>query len=383
MEFSIELKPLVKILSLCSSIADKKHTMPILSSVKLVAEDEILKVYSTDLEVSLYGEVKASVVSPGEIALNAKILFEIVRELHAETAEFKLIDNSRLEVVCGKSNYSIVASSTFEFPGLTGVKISNPVMVNSEKLHEMFGKTMFAITPDESRYNINGLFVESIENAFGVGGAGIRFVSTDGHRIAIIDRPADGLFLDRGILIPRKGVSELMRLLSLDWAAEGETQVEVVNEYFTVKNGPVVLGIRLSDGVFPNYRQILPKNQTTSIIVSREEFGMAVKRAAIVTTEIAKSIIFNVKDGVLELEAFSAERGEAREQLAVTQSGENVFTSFSSKYLLDLMSVFSDSDDLVIALDGAEGPGSFSFKSDDHYNCVMMPMRISELKRAA
>ncbi|MDR2337998.1 MAG: DNA polymerase III subunit beta [Deltaproteobacteria bacterium] len=383
MKFSVEQAALVNVLSLCCSIADRKHTMPILANVKLLAEDNKLKISSTDLEISLYAEIQAEVIKPGSVAVPAKVFFEIVRLLDEERVEFNL-DESRLVVSCGESNYKIVITSALEFPSLTGVEIKNPVLVDSDKLYEMFNKTLFSICSDESRYNINGLFIETLENNIGQSKSGIRLVSTDGHRISIIERPADGFSLKKGILVPKKGISELIKFLAN--SESNSAQVEVVDGYFTIKSGEIVLGVRLSDGVFPNYKQVLPKNKTTTITLACEDFISAVKKVSIVTTEMSKSIVFKLKSGVLELFASSQENGEAKAKLNnITQSGEDVLTSFSARYLLELLSIFNEKDEEVILnLDGGEGPCSFSFKSDENYNCIIMPMRISEnIKQAA
>jgi DNA polymerase-3 subunit beta len=383
MIFSVEQSALVNILSLCCSIADRKHTMPILSNVKLVAEDNKLKISSTDLEISLYGEIPAEITKNGSTAVPAKVFFEIVRLLDEGQVKFNL-NESRLAISSGESNYKIVVAGALEFPTLTGVDIQNPITVDSAKLYEMLNKTMFSICADESRYNINGLFIEVVEDALDNSKSRIRFVSTDGHRISIIDRPSDGLVLKSGILVPKKGISELMKFLSN--SESSVAQVEVVDGYFTIRSGEIVMGVRLSDGVFPNYKQVLPKNITTTIKISCDEFVSAVKKVSIVATEISKAIVFKLHDGVLELSASSQENGEAKGKITnISQSGEDVLTSFSAKYLLELLAVFSGKEEEVIfTLDGTEGPGNFSFKSDEHYNCIIMPMRISEnVKQAA
>ncbi len=378
MNFTISQSTLAQVLPICSSISDKKNIMPILSSVKFVAENDVVKIYSTDLEISLYAEVQANVTKNGTVAVDAKKLAEGISTIKEGVIEFNLINESHLEISSGESLFKLNTTSVLAFPNLTGINIKSSINVDSKKLLEMFAKTGFSICSDETRYNINGLYVETINDIFGKKKNGIRFVTTDGHRISIIDRPSDGITLDKGILIPKKGVVEMMRFLTNLDASEVKMSIE--DEFFAIKNDFLTLSVRLSTGVFPNYRQVLPQETTTTIKLSSVALSNALKQVSIMTSELTKSVVFNLNDGALELSASNKDYGDANAKITnVSHSGDNLTTGFSAKYLLELLQHFQDKDEeVVINLNSKSGPGSFSFKSDEHYSCVIMPMRIQE-----
>ncbi len=373
MNFSIEKENFSQLLYLTNSIVERKNTMPILANVRLNASDGKLSVSATDLEVSLVGEAEASVKDAGEITVDAKVLYDIVRELPAGSITVSVSANQRLDIESGQSRFKINGTSAEEFPAIAGVSLSNPISVDAAKFYEMFDKTSFAVSTDETRYNINGVYAETTEGPLGAGKQCLRFVATDGHRLAMIDRPAEGFSIDDSVIIPRKGIQELKKVLE---GNDGSAKVAVNDGFFTVQSGSVTIGVRLVDGQFPDYKQVIPLDTTTTVTVNRQNLLSAVKRVALVTTDKTKAVKCKLIDGNLVISSSSPEYGEASESVEVAQDGEDVTIGFSARYVLDLLSAMSGAEEVTIKLKGELGPGLFSGPQDELYKCIVMPMRF-------
>jgi len=346
--------------------------MPILANVKLTAENKSLQVTATDLEVSLIGSTEAEVITPGSITVSAKFLYDIVREMPIDTVTLKASKGERLEIEGGKSHFKINGISSDEFPTVMGVNLNNPVAVEALTLYEMLDRTAYAVSVDETRYNINGVYAEVVEREGNKGKKNLRFVATDGHRLALIDREADGLKLEK-VIIPRKGLMELKKVLENN---EGSALVSSANGFFTVQSGDVTIGIRLIDGEFPDYRQVVPKETKSTVLVDRSEFHATLKRVSLVTTDKSRSIRFKLAEGTLMISSSSPEFGEAVESISVKQDGEDVTIGFSARYLIDALSAMGSAETTIIKLNGELGPGVFMGDNDEGYQCIIMPMRF-------
>ena len=238
----------------------------------------------------------------------------------------------------------------------------------------MFEKTIFAVSNDETRYHINGVLAETREDSsLGANTPALRFVATDGHRMAVIDRPAEDFSVERSVIIPRKGIQELRKVLD---GNEGAAKVSVDDGFFTVNSGNVTLGIRLVDGQFPDYQQVIPDEHTTVVSLDRDELLSSVKRVSLVTTDKSKAIKIKVVDGTMILSSSSPEYGEASESLSINQNGEDVTVGFSAKYIQDLLGAMVGSETIQLKLKGELGPGLFVGDGDELYSCIVMPMRF-------
>ena len=373
MNLSIAKEQFARLLYLTHTIVEKRNTMPILANVKLTAEEGSLRVAATDLEVSLVGEAEATVKTPGTITVDAKVLYDIVRELPNADVTLAVSKRSRLEIECGQARFKINGISADEFPTIAGIQIKSPISVDATKFYEMFDKTAFAVSTDETRYNINGVYVESITGPLGPAKPCLRFVATDGHRLAMIDRPAEGLSLDEAVIIPRKGIQELKKVLEDN---EGAAKIGVSDGFFTVESGKTTLGVRLVDGQFPDYKQVVPVEHKTKVTFNREEVLSAVKRVSLVTTDKTKAVKCKLVSGTLLVSSSSAEYGEASESVEVQQDGEDVTIGFSARYLLDLLTAMGSSETVDVRLNGELGPGLFTGNADELYSCIVMPMRF-------
>jgi DNA polymerase-3 subunit beta len=374
MQFSVSRESISQLLYLTSTIVEKKTTMPILAHVNLVAGDGKLSIMATDLEIALKGSIKADIKTSGSITVAGKVFYEIVRELPSESLTIQLGKGNRIEIEAGTARFKVNGVSSDEYPKLKGIELKNDTPVDSGKLYEMLDKTAFSVSVDETRYNINGVYVEATQQG---GKDFLRFVATDGHRLAMIDRPAEGLTLSSNVIIPKKGITELKKLLEKQ---DGVAHVALNEGFFTVQtttqDGTVTVGVRLVDGQFPDYRQVIPLETKTVITASRAELLSAVKRVSLMTSDKSKTVKFRLVGGNLVVSSSSPEFGEASEALTVSQKGEDITIGFSARYLLDLLNAMPLSSEVTINLNGELGPGVFKGSEDELYSCVVMPMRF-------
>lgn len=372
MQIVIGKENISHLLYLTNTIVERRNTMPILANVRLTAtEAGKLNIAATDLEVSLIGETEAEVKTAGSITVSAKFLYDIVKELPSDSVSLKATEGERLEIQSGQSKFRINGISSEEYPSIMGVTLTKPVAIEADTLQEVIDKTSYAVSLDETRYNLNGVFVEVVEELKGKDV--LRFVATDGHRLALIERTVSGFHLPKGVIIPRKGIQELKKVLEDN---KGAANVSVDKGFFTVESGEVILGVRLIDGEFPDYKQVIPKQATTTVTVDKNELLATVRRVSLVTTDKSRSVRFALTKGTLLVSSSSPEYGEATESLAVQQDGEDVTIGFSAKYVSDLLGTMSRSEIVTLKLTGELGPGVFSGDEDEAYTCIVMPMRF-------
>ncbi len=370
MNFTISRENLTHLLYLSSTIVERRTTMPILANVRLTASEGKLQVAATDLEISLLGEADASVKTPGTVTVNGKVLYEIARELSADTVSFQLGKGNRLEIESGHTRFKINGISADEFPNIAGVTLKNRVAVDAQKLFEMFEKTAFCVSADETRFNINGVYVEVVP---GKDKQLIRFVATVGQRLAMIDRRAEGHKVDEQVIIPKKAIQEIKKALENN---DGAAFVDINEGFFSLESGRTTLGVRLVDGQFPDYRQVIPLETTTVLDIEKEELLAAVKRVSLLTTDKSRTVKFKAVTGALVISSSSPEYGEAVESVQVKQTGPDLAIGFSAKYVLDLLNAMTRSETVTMRLSGELGPGVFQGSEDDLYTCIVMPMRF-------
>lgn len=375
MKIRVLKSDLSKILFLSYSIVYKKHTMPVLSNLKLVAENNSLSITASDLEVTLISNIPAEIDLPGSITVDGGVLYEIVKELPEQPICFNLANRQKMDIECGHAKFKINVTSADEYPDVGQIVLENPVTVDSSRFYEMLDKTCFAISTDDSKKGITGLCARTIEGSFGIGKYCLRMVATDGHRLAVIDRPSQGFNLDYDVIIPRRSAAELKKVLE---GQNTSANISVHNGLIVIEIGSTLIAARLQEGIFPDYKKVIPEESSTIVTVAREEFLSALRRVSLVTTDKNKGIRFKIVDGNMIMSSSSPEYGDAVESVEVEQSGNDVSIGFSAKYTLDLLSAMSSSEKIIIKLNGDSGPGLFQPMEDNLYLCVVMPMRYEQ-----
>ncbi len=349
-----------------------KNTMPILANVLLEARDKKLEFVATDLDMGIRCSVPAEVVEKGSITINAKKLSDIVRELPEASVDFEIDDNHKMILVCQKSNFKIHGLPKDDFPILPEVKKDKVLKINGLLLQDMIRKTLFAVSTDETRYVLNGVF-------FQAEGGKVKMVATDGHRLAFIQKKLENKSDEKySVIIPTKTLNELSKVISdVGKGKENEIIVEVIatdNQIkFNVNDVEIVS--RLIDGQFPNYDQVIPKEADKKIEASTAELSAATRRVAVLTSEKSNSIRYQAKNGKISISSKTPDMGEAQEEIEVDYKGEEIAIAYNSKYVLDVLKNIG-TETVLLELTQPLSPGVIRPKGDPDYLCVIMPMRV-------
>lgn len=371
MKLKIKKDEILKGLQRIQGVVEKKNTMPILSNMLLIAEGSGVEIVATDLEIGLRGRYVAEVSKPGAITVSAKKMYEIVRELPAEDIQISVEDNNWVKIKSGHSQFKLVGLPKDEYPALPDVAEEGMIVIEGDMLRDMIKKTLYAVGENDARYVLNGLFVHMGQTKAGLE---IRMVGTDGHRLSMIDRVIDAKHKDESIIVPKKAMIELRRLLEED-APKTELRLGFSKNHALFKRDGLIMVTKLIDGNYPNYLQVVPAKSTKKVTVSKEEFSHAVKRVSILSKEKTNAVKMQLEKGQLVLSTNNPEVGEANEEMAVDYKGEGVSIGFNSRYLMDVLSAM-DRQTITLELTDALSPCLITEEGDEHYKCVVMPMRV-------
>jgi DNA polymerase-3 subunit beta len=369
MKLKIAKKDLMALLSKTQNIVEKRNTMPVLVNVLLEAKDNLLKVFATDLEVSLTDEIKCEVSVPGKVAVSAKSLFEIAKELTEDFVHLTKRENNWLDIKQGKYNSKIVGISAEEYPIFPTYVGNGFIKIESDQLKDMIDKTIYSISTDETRYHLNGVYFEQKDSE------GYTMVATDGHRLSLIYKKLPSgkiLSSTHGVIIPRKGLFEIKKLLE---TLNGDFEIAVEGSQLIVKHESTTLMIRLIEGKYPNYQQFIPQKLSQKIILNRDTFLNSLKRVALLANHKSKAVTLSLTHGKMEITSNNPELGDAREEIDVDYSGKDIKIGFNAKYITDILTAITD-EEIDFELNDQLSPGIMKPHNDKSYTCVVMPMRI-------
>ncbi len=369
MKLEIEKKELMSLIGKTQNIVEKRNTMPILVNVLLEAEDDQLKVFATDLEVSLTDIVKCKVLTAGKVAVSAKSLFEIAKELTDGPIQLLKKENNWLEIKQGKYNSKIVGISAEEYPIFPGYSGTGFIKVESEELKDMIDKTIYSVSNDETRYHLNGVFFEQKADL------GYTMVATDGHRLSLITKklpPSKMISPGNGVIIPRKGLHEIKKLLE---SIGGVFEVAIEGSQLIVRSNSTTLMIRLIEGKYPNYQQFIPQKLSQKVKINRESFLSSLKRVSLLSNHKSKAVTLTLSSGKMEIASNNPELGDAREEIDVEYTGKDLKIGFNAKYITDVLTAIQ-SEDIDFEMNDQLSPGIMKPHNSLDYTCVVMPMRI-------
>ena len=375
MELKIGVQDLAKALGRSQGIVEKKSTMPILSHVLLEARKEgQLVVSATDLDLAVSSEHPCEVVKEGSLAVSARHLYEIVRALPDAQVSLKRAQNNYLEVKSGAAEFRIVGLPAEDFPALPRFEKVPFADVDAALLLEMIERTFFAVSTDETRYNLNGVYFEP-------GTPGLRLVATDGHRLSLAEKPVEATFgLKRGVILPKKGLSELKKLLA-EAVESGEEKPEAklgfLENSAIFRRPGVVLVMRLIEGLFPDYKQVIPKAGEKVVKLSRSRLADTLRRISLLSSDKAHAVKLDLGKGQLRVLSQNPDLGEAKEDVPVEYEGEPLKIGFNARYLLEVLAVLQSAD-VVLELADDLSPGLLrgAEEKDQGFTAVVMPMRI-------
>ena len=371
MKLTIERAALLKSLGHVQSVVERRNTIPILSNLKLDASDGKLALNATDMDLDIIESVDAEIASPGATTAPAHTLYDIVRKLpEGSQVELDADDESQLVLSSGRSRFTLTCLPTDDFPVLSSGDMDHEFSLPVEEIKALIDKTRFAISTEETRYYLNGIYLHAGERD---GTAVLRAVATDGHRLARVDFPlpkgAKGL---PGVIVPRKTVGELRKLVdeTTDDVAIGLSESKIRFSF----NG-AQLTSKLIDGTFPDYQRVIPEGNDKKLEVDAKVLADAVDRVSAISSEKSRAVKLSLKSGSLVLSASSPDDGNATEELEVSYEGEAMEIGFNAGYLLDITRQIEGSSAQLLLADAAS-PTILSEAGDSSGLYVLMPMRV-------
>jgi DNA polymerase-3 subunit beta len=369
MKLTIAKDHLLKGLQAVQNIVGSRTTLPILSNVLLRAEGSRVELTATDLDVTVCCAVEATVQKAGATTIPVKKLFGIARELGAAQLEIEVDEKHGCKIKAGPSYYRMNGLAAEEFPPVPKFTEARKLSLPQDKFKAMLRRTSFAVSSDETRYVLNGLFCSLKDHK-------ITLVATDGRRLALTDEEADiSVENEAEFIIPTKAIAELNRLLE----SSGEVEIQVTENQasFELKGEggfSVLLITKLVEGTYPNYRQVIPAESAERIALVREELHQALRRAEIMTSEKSNSVKLAFTKNNLAITANTPEVGEARESLAVNYKGKDLSVAFNPAYLMDPLKAL-EVDEVFLELTDELSPGVL--RTSGPFLYVIMPMRMN------
>jgi DNA polymerase III subunit beta len=367
MDIRIDKNQLLRGLYLAHGIADRKSTMPILANVLLRTEgkDRILCA-ATDLNVAVMATLPAKVDKEGGLTVAARQLYEIAKGLSSDEVHLRRTEQNWAEIQAGRAEFKVVGMTDREYPKLPAVAEAQTSKVDAAVLRDMISKTIFSVSQDETRQHLAGVLFES-------DGQNARMVSTDGHRLSKVGRPMPGgPVLPSGVIIPRKGVAEIRRALE---GREAPCDIGIYQGHFVLKVEDIALSVKLGDGQFPPYDQVIPKENDRVIVVGRDILLEALRRVSIMASDKTWGIRLALDKGFLSIEADNPDLGNAREKIEVDYKGGALSVGFNARYFIELLGEIA-SPEVKLELAGELDPAVVRPGDGSDYLGVVMPMRL-------
>ena len=370
MEFTIERNELLPALYLTQGIVDRRTTIPILGNVLIQSSNDGVAVVATDQEVAVERQCAAVVKRKGALTTPARKLYEMVREFPEGEVRFRSLENNWIEISSGRSRFRLVGMDAREFPSVPQPEEgagAETLTVAAAVLTDMIERTVFAVSADETRVNLHGIYLEGTDQGQ------LRMVATDGHRLAMITRPIAGSAPAKGVIVSRKSVQELRKVLE----ADGETiGVCVRGGMAHATRSPVRMSMRLVEGEFPDYHQVIPAKSERIASVEVGGFLAALRRVSLVSSERTRGVKLVFEPGRLDLSSINPDIGEASEEMECQFEGDALGIGFNARYLIEALGLFPPDGRLDIGLNDDVSPGVFRPSSDPDYCYIVMPMRL-------
>ena len=372
MKLVIERGELLRALGHVTSVVERRTTIPILSNVLLRASGAALLLKATDLEREVVEQAPARIATPGAATVPAHLLHDIVRKLPdgAEVAIERDPEKERLTITAGQSRFALQTLPAEDFPDLAGGDFPHRFEVQAADLKRLIDKTRFAISTEETRYYLNGIYLHT---AMRGEQPTLRAVATDGHRLALVelDRP-EGAAGMAGVIIPRKTVHELQRLIE---ASDQPVAVAVSASKVRLEIGTVTLTSKLIDGTFPDYNRVIPVNNDKRLTVERGIFRQAVDRVSTISSERGRAVKLALSDGKLTLSVSNPDSGSANEEIEADYDAAPLDIGFNARYLIDIADQL-ESDTALLKLADPGSPTLIQDRDGAAALYVLMPMRV-------
>jgi len=376
MKLTIDRDALAKALTRMSRVVERRTTIPILAHVALFADENGLRFKATDLDIEATDTLPADVEQHGSTTVLAHLFSDIVKKLPAGSRiTLALADEGRMTLQSGRSRFTLQTLPIDEFPDLAAGDFSHSFDVPRAHLKRMLDKVEFAISTEETRYYLNGIYLHAatVTRENGNGAFCLRGVATDGHRLAQFDAPLpEGAEDMPGVIIPRKTVAEIGKLLD---DGEGDIHVELSSQKIRLTFGTVVLTSKMIDGTFPDYQRVIPLHNDKLLTVDRESFAAAIERVATVGVERSRGVKVTLADGLATLSMSHPDTGYATEETEVEFDADRIEIGFNNNYLTGILGKI-DGEKALIDLADSGSPTIFRSSGGADTLFVLMPMRV-------
>ena len=363
-KFHVTKEKILDGLQRVQNVVSTRTTLPILSNALLQAGKDSLSLTTTDLDVAVRCSVEAEVSKPGSTTLPARKLFSILKEAPAAEIEVEVDERNAASIRCGSSFYRIMGLAEEEFPQFPKAEAGKVLKLEQAVLRDMLKKTAYAVSVDETRYVLNGVYMSFKADKLTV-------VATDGRRLALVERDIEvPKAAEAELIIPTKAVGELQRLLG----DSGDATLSVGENQVLFTLGDTILVSKLVEGTYPNFRQVIPTEAKERVQLERETLLAALHRASILASEKSQSVKLNFNKNTLTITATTPEVGEAQETLSINYKGKELTIAFNPQYLMDPLRNL-DADDVFIELSDELSPGVV--KVNEPFLYMLMPMRLN------
>ena len=364
MKIECTKETLLKGISTVQNAISVRSTLPILSNILLETIKDTLKIIGTDLDIGIITTIPVKTQTQGSITVPAKKFLDIIKELPDSPIVISVRKNNMMNIVCENSQFKIMGIPKDDFPKPPEFKDTNSIKLEQHLFKTMLLMTSFAMSRDETRYILNGVYVIIKKNS-------IQMVATDGRRLALMERNLElPKNTDKKIIIPTKTVQELQRNLK----DEGELSIIFSGNQAMFDVGDCVIISRLIEGEFPNYEQVIPGEIKDKVVIDREKFLLAAKRASLLTSQDSQAIKINLEKGKMVISKHSPDIGEAREELDIKYTGSPFSIGFNPAYLIDALKSLGE-ESVAFELQDPEKPGVIRTK--DKYTYVVLPMQLT------
>lgn len=367
MKLKIQKEAIQHALQSIQGIVDKKTTMPILSHF-LLKVDKTATIMATDLDIALKGPLRAEVTGQGGLCIPARKLFEIAREVEGDIL-LEAQDNNWIKVTSGKSTFKLMGLPEADFPALPEISKSEELTVKAETIKDMIEKTIYATGESDTRYTLNGLLFHFIPKKKNIE---LKVIGTDGHRLSVISVELDGTISEeKKLILPKKAAMELRKLIE---GSSGNVTIYLNKNHIFFSIDDVVLTSRLIEGTYPNYEQVIPKNNDKKVIIEKTAFLKALRRTSIMSRERTNAVRLDLENGKITLISMNPDVGEAREEIAAQYKGEEMSIGYNARYLMDILQAIGG-EEVSMELQEPLSPTMLLSPDIQGYICVVMPMR--------
>ena len=369
MKFTVEKNKFFKSLSHVQSIVERKSALPILSNILIEAQSNSLILSATDMDISITDKLSCNIIEEGSTTVSAQTIYDIIRKL-PESSEIEVISNDGkiLTLRAGKSKFSLGCLPKEDFPLIEMGDLENQLSIKSQSFLKLINKTKFAVSNEETRYFLNGIYFHKIQRE---NKDYLSLVATDGHRLAKFDFEQNMNDIP-GVIIPKKTINELCKLLA-DCNEEIKINLNSNQIIFFVNNS--ILISKLIDGNFPDYKRVIPNNNNNILKVNRNNFSFAVDRVSTITNEKLPIIKFKLINNLINLSSVNNENGMATEDVITEYSGEQIDIGFNSKYILEMINNLED-EIIILNFNDSSSPVTAYEESNPDLIYVLMPMRV-------